>query len=188
MSSLNMPVINSIRELTKNNNKIFKNSIFVCIQHLLYTSIDLFNALIYLGTKTDNIFLLGKIYSNNQEVFNILSQKGLHLIQNSPQTKFGYFQESFENDVLRLWSMVLDHLKYKNIEKIIILDDGGFCLKHTPSQILDDYPVIGIEQTSSGLVKIGKNKLAFPVIEVASSAAKQRVESLMIAKSVEEAD
>ncbi len=186
MPSLKMQVINSIRELTKNDKEIFKNSIFVCVQHLLYTSVDLFNALIYLGAQPNNIFLLGKLYSNNQDVFNILSQKGLNLIQSLPQTKFGYFQESFENDILRLWSKVLEHLKYRNIEKVIILDDGGFCLKDAPSQILNDYPVMGIEQTSSGLVKIGKNKLAFPLIEVASSAAKQHVESPMIAKSVEE--
>jgi len=184
--SLNMPVISSIIKLTKNNNKIFENSIFVCVQHLLYTSLNLFDALIYLGAKPDNIFLQGKIYSNNQGVFNILSQNGLRIIENMPQTKFGSFQESFENDVLRLWSEVMEHLKYKKIEKIFILDDGGFCLKNTPSHVLNNYPVIGVEQTSSGLVKIGKNKLTFPVIEVASSAAKQHIEAPMIAKSVEE--
>jgi len=178
-----MPVLNEILEMTKNK-KIFKDTLFICNQHLLYTTIDLFDGLIYLGANPENILVVGKIYSNCNEVVNILSSKHINVVTNKPFEKTGKFQEYFEHDVKNLWFLAEEKLKRTKIANIIILDDGGFCLSHAPKSVVLKYPTIGIEQTTSGLTKIDMQHLEFPVIEVASSAAKQHVESPMIAQSV----
>ncbi|HVV67625.1 MAG TPA: NAD(P)-binding domain-containing protein [Gammaproteobacteria bacterium] len=180
-----MPVINSLISLV-NKNFLFKNTLFVCVQHLLYTSIDLFDGLISLGANPNNILLMGKIYSTNSMVSRLLTTKGIRVINNLPNYKIGHFQESFNLDILHLWHEVETLLKQRKyqIDHIIVLDDGGSCLKSVPKNLLENYQIIGVEQTSSGLAVL--DSVNYPVIEVASSAAKQKVESFMIAKSIEE--
>ena len=178
-----MPVINALLK-TINSRELFKQTLFVCVQHLLYTTIDLFDALIYSGAEPNNIFLLGKIYSTHPEVGKILSKKGIQLFPNAPLAQYGDFAQSFKKDVECMWSHIQSIVTSKNVSRIIILDDGGFCLANAPHTITDTYPTIGIEQTSSGLFY--SRQSTFPVIEVASSAAKQYLEAPMIAAAVEE--
>ncbi|HEU0005617.1 MAG TPA: NAD(P)-dependent oxidoreductase, partial [Terriglobia bacterium] len=58
---------------------------------------------------------------------------------------------------------------------------GGFCIKGMPA--FRDLPVVGIEQTMSGLALLDAPP-PFPVIDVASSAAKQWIEPPMISEAV----
>ncbi len=175
-----IPVINAILKIVKNG--IFDDCLFVCAQHLLYTTVDLLDGLIYLGAKPQRIFLLGKPYSTNPHVFHFLSSKGINVVENSLQKKYGYFLESFDKDVKNAWSNVKNALSHINVTKIIVLDDGGVCLSNVPPDILENYLVFGVEQTSSGLVRVKSTE--FPLIEVASSAIKQYIEPPMIANAL----
>jgi hypothetical protein len=58
------------------------------------------------------------------------------------------------------------------------------CLTNVPAFISEKYDLVGIEQTTSGLINPFMRTLSFPVIEVASSAAKQILESPLIAEAV----
>jgi hypothetical protein len=66
---------------------------------------------------------------------------------------------------------------------VIVLDDGGFCINGMPGFVADCVQVVGIEQTMSGLSLLGTPP-RFPVIDVASSAAKQWIEPPMISEAV----
>jgi S-adenosylhomocysteine hydrolase len=178
-----MPVINALLK-TANSRQLFKETLFVCVQHLLYTSIDLLDALIYLGAEPHHIFLLGKIYSTHPEVSKILARKGIQLMPNAPLSRYGAFAQSFKQDGENMWLQAQTTLASKKINKIIVLDDGGACIAHMPLTISKIYNTIGVEQTSSGLFYA--SNAVFPVIQVASSAAKQYLEAPMIAEAIEE--
>jgi hypothetical protein len=76
------------------------------------------------------------------------------------------------NDVSRMWAHIEKALRSATPVGIIVLDDGGYCLAAVPPSLKVRFPIVGIEQTMSGLAEFPE-RLHFPVIEVASSAAKK---------------
>jgi hypothetical protein len=76
---------------------------------------------------------------------------------------------------------VAEEIDTQRPDALIVLDDGGFCIKGMP--VFQDLPVVGIEQTMSGLALLDASTPC-PVIDVASSAAKQWIEPPMISEAV----
>lgn len=184
-SNEELPVLASIIKAFPLKEMVCLESVaFVCVQHLLFTTLNLIDSLIQLGAYPDNIHIMGKPYSTCSQVVNKLTLRGCHYYPNSPQKKIGCFSECFVQDIEQMWHNIYNHLKKKKIKLIVILDDGGSCLANVPSYISKKYSLVGIEQTTSGLTDIRMRQLSFPVVEVASSAAKQLVESPMIAEAV----
>src|SRR5690349_22705373 len=98
----------------------------VAVQHMLWQTIDLFEAITQLGVKRENIFALGKVYSNNSTVTAALQSRGITMIESSlPEP--GEFDVSFQTDVARLWEVVRRNLAQRAVRRILILDDGGKC-------------------------------------------------------------
>lgn len=180
-----LPVLTSIIKAFPLKEIVSLESVaFVCVQHLLFTTLNLMDALLQLGACPDNIHVMGKPYSTSLQVVNQLTAKGCHYYPNLRQKKVGDFSGCFVKDIKSMWHEVYNHLKKKKIKLVVILDDGGSCLANVPSYISKNYSLVGVEQTTSGLADIRTRQLSFPVIEVASSAAKQLVESPMIAEAV----
>ncbi len=160
-------------------------TIFVCVQHLLYTTCNLFENLIQLGANPSYIFLIGKAYSTCDSVANHLVKMGINLQKSTPLSMLGEYANTFNNDILTLWETVISFLKKsKCIDSIIILDEGGRLNKTISRDLLEKYSIIGIEQTSFGLFGINKNALPYPIINVARSAVKTQLESYLIAEAV----
>jgi S-adenosylhomocysteine hydrolase len=162
---------------------------FVCVQHLLPTTVSLFSSLIKLGARPDNIYILGKYYStNNLAKEALVHQLGLSLVENSPQTKLGFFSDFFYKDVMNLWRCFLKDLSTKSIDSVIVIDEGGHCLATMPEKFASSHKVVGVEQTTAGLLKpyVVNNlqKLHIPLINVAQSAAKKWLEPFVISRSV----
>jgi len=183
--SEDLPVLDAIIEtITIKGGLYLEEVAFVCVQHLLYTTFSLLKALIRLGASPDNIHVMGKPYSSCSQVIDKLVSEGYHYYLNSPQVSLGGFACSFTQDIKAMWQSIFENLQQKKIRFIIILDDGGNCLINVPSYIIEKYSLIGVEQTISGLNHPLINHISCPLIEVASSAAKQLVESPMIAEAV----
>ena len=157
---------------------------FVCVQHLLYTTINLMESFVRLGVRPDNIHIMGKSYSSCPEVAERLKSNGYHYHLNTQQQKLGQFADYFYQDINHMWEKAYQDLQQKDIDLILILDDGGLCLTTVPDYISKTYPLVGVEQTTSGLSNLLLRELDFPIVEVASSAAKQLVEPPMIAEAV----
>jgi hypothetical protein len=97
---------------------------FVCVQHLLPTTVSLFSALISLGVRPDNIYVLGKHYSTNDLAKEALVFKfGLNLIENRTQKRLGSFSEFFYEDIMELWHFFLKDILTKSIESVIVIDE-----------------------------------------------------------------
>jgi S-adenosylhomocysteine hydrolase len=186
-----LPALQALVNATKQlaSFKGFENTIFVCVQHGLSSTVDLLKCLIALGAKPKNIFWLGKSYSNSPEVVEKIQDLGIQVKLNSKQTIYGGFDEAFANDISLLWNTVETYYEkhQPKINEIIILDDGGKCLRATPHNLLfnKNLSVIGVEQTSSGINGVTKY-YPLPIVNVAGSALKEVLETPLIAEAVKE--
>jgi S-adenosylhomocysteine hydrolase len=164
---------------------VFSRVVFVFVQHLLESTGSLIEALATLGGRTDKMFVLGKSYSANVDVMERLRSIGVSVQVNSIPNPGTPFSEAFENDVHKLWELVIRGLPRRGYPIVVIVDDGGHCIKLLPKGLLGRCAVIcGVEQTKSGLHRLAIEKPRIPVIDVAFSAAKKFIEAPMIADAI----
>ena len=143
----------------------------VAVQHMLWQTVDLFDALVALGVKRQNIFALGKVYSNSPIVIGALRNRGMTVIESSAASP-GEFSRAFQLDVNRLWEVVQASLAQRRIRRVLILDDGGKCATSMPRELLRRYEVGGVEQTSFGMFVFEQTPPQFAVVSWARSAVK----------------
>ena len=153
----------------------------VCVQHLLETTGSLIQTLVSLGLNPSNVYILGKAYSSNSSVEERFRGLGTHVVKAGRQQRWGEYSIQLTEDVSRLWNQVAEGIEAQRPDAVVVLDDGGFCIKGMPA--FRDVPAVGIEQTMSGLALLDVPPLC-PVIDVASSAAKQWIEPPMISEAV----
>jgi hypothetical protein len=146
----------------------------VAVQHMLYQTVDLFRAIGQIGLKPENIFALGKIYSNSAPVITAIRNMGASVLESTMPAP-GEFDEAFDRDTQRLWKTVSDNLAQRNIKRIIVLDDGGRCVVNIPPDLLSRYPVAGVEQTSLGMFLFEVKPPPFAVFTWARSAVKLQI-------------
>lgn len=173
-------VLDQLLEKHKTKDSV-RDYFIISVQHLMRSTGSLFETLINWGIEPPNIFLTGKIYSAHHETIKKIYQLGINIKRPTLPTRLGYYADFLEKDVLGLWEELKKALTPN--AKIIILDDGGFVLKNVPSEILKNYSVFGIEQTTSGVHMQNAFK-EFPVINVATSAAKTIIEPPIVSESV----
>lgn len=184
--SVRLPVVDALLatanlELTQH---VLKKTLIYYVHHPLQTSINVIDSLVQLGASYCNIFVLGKSYSQCDAVVSTLIKRGVHYQASSMQGQLGQFAKAFIRDINVMWFKLLQHLG-PEIENILVLDHGGHAISFIPPEILEQYRVIGIEKTSAGLFDLDKRGTPlFPVIDVASCAAKRHLESPLIAKAV----
>jgi hypothetical protein len=150
------------------------DTLLVAVQHMLYQTIDLFRAIGQISLKPENIFALGKVYSNSAPVVEAIRKMGATVIESSVPSP-GRFDEAFERDVQRLWKTVAEAVDRRSIKRIIVLDDGGRCVINIPPALLSRYPVAGVEQTSLGMFVFEKSPPPFAVFTWARSAVKLQI-------------
>ncbi len=158
-------------------------TLLVAVQHLLETTGSLLEALLRLGLRPENVFVLGKAYSSNKNVVDRLRACGLSVDGGTLPAQPGRFDEVFQADVERLWNRALQRLTRSEFIHVAVLDDGGRCISALPTGVHRLASVSGVEQTTGGLVG-GGNSHAIRVVEVATSAAKRVLESPMISRAI----
>lgn len=177
------PILPVLEELKKHFNKKvdYRNVYVISVQHILETTGSLFEAMIGVGIKASNIYLLGKLYSSHTETKNSLKQIGINIFENRPIEDFGRVREYLKKDIAYVWDFLRQKLKVGDV--IIILDDGGLAIKTAPKELFDVCKFYGIEQTTFGL-RYQENKDHFPIIQVATSATKKFLEPVLISKTL----
>lgn len=177
-----LPVLENVVGLYEHIN--LENITFVCVQHGFYTNINLIDALLQLGARPQNIYFTSKSYSTCTKVINQLLALGINYIPEHKQLQLGQFSQSSKQQLSHVWNTLLEKTKLSDIEGIILIDDGAKAHRAAPDHVLSSVPVIGIEQTTFGLITPSIKQLTIPSILVATSAAKQYLESPLIAKAV----
>ena len=146
----------------------------VAVQHMLWQTIDLFSAIASLGVKRENIFALGKVYSNSPIVIGTLRDQGITIVESTMPSP-GEFKSCFVHDVERLWEIVARTLARRDIKRILVLDDGGRCITQMPVELAQKYQVAGVEQTSFGMFLFEEAPPPFAVVSWARAAVKLHI-------------
>jgi hypothetical protein len=151
-----------------------KGTAIVAVQHMLWQTIDLFEATTTLGVRRENIFALGKVYSNSPVIVGALRDRGITIVESTMPAP-GEFDTCFRYDVERLWEVVSRTLPGRDIKRILVLDDGGRCITQMPAELLRKYQVAGVEQTSFGMFLFEEKPPPFAVVSWARAAVKLHV-------------
>src|SRR5690349_15117144 len=80
----------------------FKDVAFVCVQHVLETTVSLFESILNLGATPDSVFVLGKAYSTIPAIEAKLKTLGVY-VQPSNRDLRGKFSAHIERDSAELW-------------------------------------------------------------------------------------
>jgi len=157
--------------------------LFICCQHILWNKIFFFESLFRKGLKPENTFLLGKCYSTNSETLKKFQEMGIHVHPASfAYDSYRSFDEQFEKHIIDFLNETKGKVKLSSYEKVILLDDGSYLLRYANTVLKDFDNVVSVEQTSSGYSRLRTLQLNFPVLNVARSNAKLKVESPFIAE------
>jgi hypothetical protein len=175
--------------ITRPDKPDFSRTLFVCGEHLLETTVSLLEMYIRLGAKPENIYVVGKSYSNNADVIQQLHRLKINHVPNNEQDTLGSFSIGYDGDIAEMLKRVTNRFKNPSkrskIDGVIVADDGGHVLEkihHTKAfRTLFKY-VVGIEQTSSGI--IASKETPYPVIELATSATKNLLEPKMVSSTI----
>lgn len=180
-----LPVIDAMVETVKRQKDFpdLSNTAFVGVQHMLETTVTLFDALMELGVKPHNMYFATKPYTNSPAINKEVKKREINLMPTRTPKMPGYYQEAFYESITNMWNYYQKDTKNKKIDRLIILDEGGLCLETIPRDLVFDYPIAGIEQTRAGFYQ-QLNRRMFPIIDVATSAIKKHIESPYIVKSV----
>ena len=162
------------------------NIAIIYIHHALDTSVDLLDSVLNLGARPENIFVLGKCYSDCPSVVNKIRNMGIFCLPSSYPDFPGEFSTCFEKDIKTLWSYAYQKvIKNREIKSFIVADHGGYATSSIPKEVTDSFRVIGVEKTAGGINKIGENnKPDIPILDMARCFAKKKFESPLIAEAV----
>ena len=81
-----------------------EDTALIAVQHMLEQTVNLFDTVADLGVRYENIFALGKVYSNSRVVIKTLRNRGVTVVDSTmPQP--GKFDQYFEQDCKRLWQV-----------------------------------------------------------------------------------
>lgn len=180
-----LPVLDKLVDLAQNRAlPNLDRTVIIGVQHLLETTATLFQSLIKLGIKPENMFFAGKCYSTSPVIAKTIEDMGINLIHGSIPKYPGAYQAVNKEDVKNLWQQFKEASKKREIDRVIILDDGGRCIEEMPRTLPFYYYSACIEQTRGGLYSSSIDRLASPLIEVATSAVKRHIESPLIAEAI----
>ncbi|MFA6038478.1 MAG: NAD(P)-binding domain-containing protein [Legionellales bacterium] len=183
-------VLNQITARLRSAKKLpdFEGTIFIGVQHLLKTTGSLFESLINLGAKPENMYFAGKCYSTSPQVADSLRKLGMHIIDGSKPERWGEYIPTHNQDIKKLWEMCRQDLVNtgKKVNKIIIVDDGAGAIENAPSFFTNNnrFKIVAIEQTCGGIFSKIEQMPEYPVINIAQSAAKRELESTFIQEAV----
>jgi hypothetical protein len=151
-----------------------EDTALVSVQHMLEQTVDLFETIVDLGLSRQNIFALGKVYSNSCVVIETLRNRGFTVVE-STMPEPGKFDQYFEQDCKKLWRVVAETLARRRIKRLLVLDDGGACITTVPTELLQRYVMCGVEQTSLGMFLFEEKPPPFAVMSWARSAVKLKI-------------
>jgi D-isomer specific 2-hydroxyacid dehydrogenase-like protein len=146
----------------------------VAVQHMLQQTVDLFNTANAMGMRPENIFALGKVYSNSPPVIDTLRRMGVNIVGTTTPEP-GEFHRYFEQDVRRLWQVAAEQFANRGIKRVLVLDDGGLCITNVPDEVFARYELCGVEQTSMGMFRFQEKAPRCAVISWARTAVKLEI-------------
>lgn len=163
--------------------------VLVAIQHLLASNGTLLQVLNSLNLPYEQMFILGKAYSMNEEVVNELKSRGIYVHPKSSNVEDVGFDADYKEYLAKIADELLTTALAKLDElgegsRLLIVDDGGVLID-VANRRLETNNAVAVEQTRSGAEAVRSlQQINTPVINVAESKLKLVDESPYIAKSI----
>ena len=180
-----LPVLNALREKAQFLPIInLKKAALVSIQHNLESTPSLYQQLIKLGLPANNIYASGKWYSDNVQVIERIKKMGIHYIDSPAPSNITQYRDCNRRKMEKIWLTCHDDIKKKQIDTLLVLDEGGRLLESMPYELRLTCKTAGIEQTKAGLFNTNSHFVPFPIINIADSFAKRDLESPLIADAI----
>jgi S-adenosylhomocysteine hydrolase len=189
---MTFPALNGLTELANDYRDFdFSSTVLVAIQHLLASNGSLFELLNATGLSYDRMFILGKLYSTNEAVYQELRARGVNCHPYSHKAETINLQTDYKESLQEAAHELLNNAikKLQSLRgngTLLVVDDGGVLIAATNKQ-LSDIPgrVVAVEQTRSGAELLRSvSGLKIPVVNVAESKKKLHDESPYIAASI----
>lgn len=184
---LNDKLLKVAQEYYSENDRPFQGSLLVGMQHMLGTTVDMFQVMKMLGL--EQAVVGSKLYSDNQDSIKAFKKLGYRYVGDQKPVGHGLYQETIVKDIHQIWECALQVIKNQSIKSIIVLDDGADLLLNIPNEIYrlcrsEGRSLVGIEQTKGGSNRTFFNGLPLPIINVAGAAIKSRFEYQWVSKEV----
>ncbi|MCI5052297.1 MAG: hypothetical protein MRY21_04050 [Simkaniaceae bacterium] len=159
----------------------FEDVVIVGAQHILPSTLTMFQSFFDRGLSPRNLHLIGKCYSTDILTYQKFCDLGVNVspssMQFNPAEKFdSYYQKSVEKFAATL--------NIGNVpKKVVVLDDGGQLISYLNENPSDIHQVTCVEQTTAGYRKLIDMNLSIPVINVARANLKLEYESRVVAQT-----
>ncbi len=164
---------------------------FVCVQHLLGSTVPLVRAIASDQIDREGIFILGKPYSTNYATMWVLREQYGWFVHPGSARYSGLMDFHFEEDQ-DIESLLMKCVRWTTSrgclgkKRVLLMDDGGRCIRRLHERDFSDvvHRFTCVEQTRRGIYELSGMNLITPVVNVAESWGKLKHESPMIAESV----
>jgi S-adenosylhomocysteine hydrolase len=167
-------------KVTKN---LLEDTFVIAHTHVLPTSLALFRHLAHLVGYA-NMLVLEKPYSTVRSAADRLVKMGVELVP-VIMVDGAPYDFAVKRSVEVLWDKVINIQKKRNIKRLLILDDGGDIYLSIPWNRLEQIEICGVEQTQRGINRLKNEARQLPpVVNVAGSQVKKKVESVFIGRSI----
>lgn len=178
-----LPLLNFLSSKFQNVN--LDNVALVSCQHILQSNYITLEYLFRLGLKPENTFVLGKAYSSNKRVAEQLTSLGVFVHENSfsfdsHESYDLQFERYTKNFITEIAPSIREN---SDIQTVIVVDDGGQLISQMDNLIFQKQ-IVALEWTSAGYRKLLGTDLKIPVLNMARSDTKLRVESPIIGQGI----
>lgn len=124
-----------VESLTADKLNNINTTAFIGVQHMLKTTLSLFEGLIRCGVQPKHMFFTGKSYSNCEAVMNKALTMGIHLTKSKFHSQRRNFRSAMMQNLRFMWAKFEEHIsRHHQIDTIIILDEGGRCRELMPNK------------------------------------------------------
>lgn len=160
------------------------NTAVVMVQHMTECTLSLIEAIIRIGVKPNNFYLIGKCYSSSEVILDEARRMGIHMFPDEKPVKAGGYKTACLTGIDRLWRKFGEDAREKYFDRLYILDEGGHAIGEMNTSLKYKYPIAAVEHTSAGLRRKSVLECQIPLIQLASSAVKLVLEPPLIANAV----
>ena len=158
-------------------------TIMIIVQHVLRTNVELIRSMLDLGLAPERTFVLGKGYSTDRRCSGSLRALGVDVTDDLPPPNPGEYAARRDQEIDDFWASV-EGDRYLASDIPVIIDDVGGRLLRRAAQFPRVARVSGVEQTTSGVRRVERLSLGFPVVNLARAAAKMQHESPLLASEI----
>lgn len=170
-----------LRDLVGDGSAPLRNWNVLGVQHIQKSLVPLIEALLAAGALPDAVTIAGKAYSRQPAAVEALTALGVRVAGSTRMTDPGLsYEEQLASEVRGLVTSI--KASRNSHQRLLVLDEGAVALRALLTQDLGNVHVV--EQTTRGARWAAGTLLPHPVVDVARSKAKQRLETPLIVDSM----